>query len=569
MGKSVLVVLVLLMLSGTIASSVGAQSFTFSKVADHNTPIPGGSGNFTFFYYRLVIAGNYLVFSSYDPGGTQQEGIYLFDGTTLGVVADRNTPIPGRSVNFYDFEAPVVSGGRVAFLGGSGYGTQKWIYLFDGTTLSNVADFNTSIPGGSGTFLQVNAPVISGSNVAFEGFGSSGQQGIYLFDGTMLSKIADLNTAIPGGTGNFISFDYLGISAGKVSFYGEGPSGQRGIYLFNGATLNKIADLNTAIPEGSGNFMGIGYPVISGNNVAFGGFGFPVQQEGIYLSNGTTLRKVADLNTAIPGGSGNFTSFSRPPVISGGNVAFTGVGSSGQGGIYLFNGTTLVKVVDFNTPVPEGSGKFTILSPPVISGSNVAFGGSGGSYLFNGATLTKVADSNTPIPEGSGNFYAVGWPVISGSDLAFFGFGSLGQEGIYLAVFQPSPSTTVLVSSPNPSTFGQPVTFTATVSAGPPGTGTPTGTVAFLIDSNPVGSPVLLDGAGMATLTISTLAGGSHTITAIYSGDVNFTPSTGSTTVKVFPGAAVPTLTEWGMILLTVLLGISSVFYLRKRRSAI
>jgi len=43
---------------------------------------------------------------------------------------------------------------------------------------------------------------------------------------------------------------------------------------------------------------------------------------------------VADKNTAIPNGTGNFTDFGGP-VLSGGNVAFVGLGSSGQTGIYL------------------------------------------------------------------------------------------------------------------------------------------------------------------------------------------------------------------------------------------
>ncbi|KOG43119.1 vegetative cell wall protein, partial [Streptomyces decoyicus] len=38
-------------------------------------------------------------------------------------------------------------------------------------------------------------------------------------------------------------------------------------------------------------------------------------------------------------------------------------------------------------------------------------------------------------------------------------------------------TSTTLTSSPDPSTFGQPVTFTATVAAVPPGVGTPTGSV--------------------------------------------------------------------------------------------
>ena len=78
-------------------------------------------------------------------------------------------------------------------------------------------------------------------------------------------------------------------------------------------------------------------------------------------------------------------------------------------------------------------------------------------------------------------------------------------------------STTALVSSLNPSTVGSSVTFTATVS----GTGaTPTGAVTFSIDGT-AGSPITLVN-GVATDTTSSLASGSHTITASYSGDSTY-----------------------------------------------
>jgi hypothetical protein len=74
----------------------------------------------------------------------------------------------------------------------------------------------------------------------------------------------------------------------------------------------------------------------------------------------------------------------------------------------------------------------------------------------------------------------------------------------------------VLTSSLNPSSFGQAVTFTATVK--PQFSGTPTGTVTFEDNElNPV--TVALVG-GTAKLTRSTLARGSHPMTAEYNGSV-------------------------------------------------
>jgi Bacterial Ig-like domain (group 3) len=86
----------------------------------------------------------------------------------------------------------------------------------------------------------------------------------------------------------------------------------------------------------------------------------------------------------------------------------------------------------------------------------------------------------------------------------------------------PAPSTTTLTSSPNPSVFGQQVTFTAMVTAAG---GTPTGTVDFMegtTDLTPGG--VTLAG-GAATFTTASLAVATHTITASYSGDADFLSS--------------------------------------------
>jgi large repetitive protein len=89
-------------------------------------------------------------------------------------------------------------------------------------------------------------------------------------------------------------------------------------------------------------------------------------------------------------------------------------------------------------------------------------------------------------------------------------------------------TNTRVTSSQNPSTSGQPVTFTATVSPVAPATGTPSGTVTFLDGGNSIGTGTL--SGGIATITTSALAVGAHTITTSYSGDPGFSSGTGSLT---------------------------------------
>jgi hypothetical protein len=82
-------------------------------------------------------------------------------------------------------------------------------------------------------------------------------------------------------------------------------------------------------------------------------------------------------------------------------------------------------------------------------------------------------------------------------------------------------------SSANPSPTGSNVTFTATLTAVSPGSGTPVGTVQFLTDGVSLGSPVTLAG-GAATVSTSSLLHGTRTISAQYAGDANFIGSTNS-----------------------------------------
>ncbi|MCE7951009.1 MAG: Ig-like domain repeat protein [Xanthomonadales bacterium PRO7] len=88
-----------------------------------------------------------------------------------------------------------------------------------------------------------------------------------------------------------------------------------------------------------------------------------------------------------------------------------------------------------------------------------------------------------------------------------------------------APSQTGLAVDINPSVFAQTVTFTATVTPAPPGSGTPTGTVNFLDGATNIGSGTL-NGSGVATFATGTLSVATHPITTQYAGDVNFGPST-------------------------------------------
>lgn len=90
-----------------------------------------------------------------------------------------------------------------------------------------------------------------------------------------------------------------------------------------------------------------------------------------------------------------------------------------------------------------------------------------------------------------------------------------------------------LESSATHSDYGQGVTFTATVTSQQVGTGTPTGYVQFAVDGAPLGDAVeVVDGVANSP-SLTALEPGSHTVTALYSGDTHFVPASASLTQHV------------------------------------
>ncbi len=110
--------------------------------------------------------------------------------------------------------------------------------------------------------------------------------------------------------------------------------------------------------------------------------------------------------------------------------------------------------------------------------------------------------------------------------------GGVGRGSTQVTIARIDTSTAVNASV-NPSILGQPVTFTATVGVNLPETtpvAPPTGTVTFADGATVLGTVPLSTEGGLTTasLSISLLSVGSHSITATYNGDSRFNGSSGS-----------------------------------------
>lgn len=393
------------------------------------------------------------------------------------------------------------------------------------------ADRSTPIPGGTGPFTSFPAaPSLSGDEAAFLGFGSEGQQGIYVRKRSAgISRIVDFNTPIPNGTGNFTSLGNdrgniivggtpiggdrgISIVGGNVLFQGRGSGAQEGIYLAPHATPTapiRIADTSAAIPGGFGNFTGFPQNAFfDGNEVAFVGNGLSGQQ-GIYKvaaisppQIGSPLR-IVDQATAIPEGNGNFTEFPSAPVSSGSELFFIGNGDGGQQGLYKVPAISPaqvgspLRIADTSTPIPGGTGNFVAFGSdqahpvdPAASGDRVAFVGSGSAGqqgIYTVGVLAspesgpvRLADTSTAIPQGRGTFASFGAVSISDTDLAFLGHGKEGQTGIYdlsggelvkvVAVGDKIGGKTIKdLNFSRAGLFGDPITFQASFTDGTDG----------------------------------------------------------------------------------------------------
>jgi uncharacterized repeat protein (TIGR01451 family) len=274
------------------------------------------------------------------------------------------------------------------------------------------------------------------------------------------------------------------------------PSEDGHIYRWNLAT-NSLSQAVTLGP-------GIGEPYVP-TIIGPGGI--------VYTLNGGTLFALGSLNgvdvslaSSVPG---------VRTVVVGQSLTFTvTVTNTGPSGI-IPSGT-----VDFRDLTYQG---FTPVTT-VLAG-NVPLDASG---------QAAVTTSNLTAGNGFlGNHFITA--TYSGDANFSPGSATLVQK------VHASASTTAVSSSPNPSSGGQPVSFTATVASAPPGPTLPSGMVTFQ-EGSTVLAQIPLNGGGAASFNTSNLSAGAHTITALYYSDTVFASSSGTTTQTV-AGGPTPTPT--------------------------
>ena len=211
-------------------------------------------------------------------------------------------------------------------------------------------------------------------------------------------------------------------------------------------------------------------------------------------------------------------------AIYGGDTSFTGSNGTLAGGQTVNQASTSTAVASSANPSVFGQGvQFTATVSAVAPGAgvpdgNVQFQIDGVNY---GGTVNLVNGSASSLVNSSLLVGAYSVTAIYSGSVSFIGSTGALAGG---QVVNHANTTTTIISSNNPSSLNQSVTFTVTVAAVAPGAGTPTGTVDFYDGATLLGN-VALNGSGVAQFTTSTLTAGNHMITADYSGSASFNAS--------------------------------------------
>ncbi len=378
-----------------------------------------------------------------------------------------------------------------------------------------VSSLNPSIVGDSVTFTATVTGIAPGSNPA---------QGNVIFkDGAAtLATVALVN-----GVASFTTDDLaMGTHPISVSY----PGFVEGDYVLDPDTSNTINQLVRS--ASSLEMKSYTNPANTANFIMFAGIvtGIP----GLFPT-GT----VEFFNNGNPFGSAPldqgvacliFDPFTLPP----GTYTVTGTYSGDNNYAPSSSPTPVVVLVGATTS------DLTVNPSPANTPDNVTLT----------ATVTKVAPG-TQVPTGNVSFFdggnLIGTVALNGSaqavlvttfakgthsitatyagDTDFTGSGAPAKNLVVGA------SVTLVESLPNPSDVGQQVTLEAIATSFAGGALTPTGFIEFYDEGNFLGSAAISGASAQLQVVFNTV--GNHLITAIYTGDVNFTSSTSIPLVHV------------------------------------
>ncbi len=398
--------------------------------------------------------------------------------------------------------------------------TQAIVNDLTGMTFDSI---EIDAPGYSITGDAISLTAPTGINATFASGVSTLSMNVNLAGGNVTVANGgelDIDGAVSGGAGFALSGGGTLAGAGQVSSLtveaGQLSPGNQGVgalTALNSAVFYPDATFSASISGSMNNSM---LTVVGGtpHNVELGSSNLDVSMApGFTPATGSTFTlisgNVAGTFNGLPEGAGVSVGGTTFRITYDQGVVLTAVQPStvqtalrnGSSPSVFGQSLTFAATVTGAVGTPTGSVTFddgsTVLGAGTLNASGVA--------TFTTGQLAVGQHAITAVYGGGADFAASTSPVLDQT------------------VSQAS-TTTTLSSSANPSAFGENVILTARVAGVAPGGGTLTGSVAFFDGATELGNVAV--SAGVATLSTSALALGSHSITAAYSGDANFVQST-------------------------------------------
>ncbi len=238
------------------------------------------------------------------------------------------------------------------------------------------------------------------------------------------------------------------------------------------------------------------------------------------LGTGTVTNGVATLTTSsLNAGSYTITATYQGDTdysaSTSGPITLTIGKRTGPGGTAALT----VTVANATRPYGEGNPAFSYtVTGALVNGDTYTTAVAGVPvYSTTGIPVSPAGNYPIAVADLNSNNYLI--TVVNGTLTVTK--ATLGQNGV---------ANITLTSSVNPSVYGNSVVFTATVPA------PATGTVVFYVGTTALGTGTIAN--GIATLTTSTLAVGTHPVTAVYSGDGDYNTATSAVYSQVVTAQA-------------------------------